>query len=85
MLCNYISALVKTGIVATDYEKFALVMACGPLFDMQRRSFGRQIYANILGRSVDAITPDTMSALKTVLSSYDIAVDTLRHIDHSVC
>ncbi|XP_059473494.1 apolipoprotein D-like [Neocloeon triangulifer] len=82
---NYWESLTKTGIVATDYENFALVMACGPLFDIQRRSFGRQIYANILGRGVDSIPPATMTALKNVLSSYDIDLDTLRHVDNSSC
>jgi len=82
---SWFSGLVKTGIVATDYEHFALVMACGPLFDLQRRSFGRQIYANVLGRSVDAVSPDTMVALKNVLSSYDVDLDGLRHVDNTIC
>ncbi|CAB3368537.1 Hypothetical predicted protein [Cloeon dipterum] len=82
---NYWESLVKTGIVATDYESFALVMACGPLFDMDRRSFGRQIYANILARSTEAIHPTAMTALKNMISSYDINLDSLKYVDHSSC
>ncbi|XP_065335875.1 apolipoprotein D-like [Cloeon dipterum] len=73
-----------TSILATDYENYAIVVACAPQFDAETKTFGRSLYAQILGRST-SLSEDTYSTLKNVLSGYDISIDLIKNIDNTNC
>jgi hypothetical protein len=71
----------KKSIIATDYETYALSVACRPTFNSETKEFGRDLIAHIYARG-KTLSEETLKTLKSTLTSYDIAYDSIKMMVH---
>jgi len=78
---NSYSEVYKQSIIATDYNTYALYVACRPVFDAQNKNFDRKIYAEIWARQGVTLSKDTLDTLTSVLASYDIDTTDIKTVE----
>ncbi|CAB3383356.1 Hypothetical predicted protein [Cloeon dipterum] len=76
------SPVYKQAIVATDYDTYALFLACRPTFNEETKEFGRDLHATILSRTT-TLPEEKLKTLKSLLTSYDIEYDSIKLADNS--
>ncbi|XP_034242997.1 bilin-binding protein-like [Thrips palmi] len=80
---NTYSAIYKTSIVATDYNTYALYLACKPVFNAETKTYGRTLFSEIWTRKDVTLSKDTMDTLTNILSSYDIDATSIKTIERN--
>ncbi|XP_065341741.1 apolipoprotein D-like [Cloeon dipterum] len=76
------TAVYKQAIVATDYDTYAVFVACRPTFNEESKEFGRDLHATILSRTT-TLPEEKLKTLKSLLTSYDIEYDSIKRADSS--
>jgi len=71
--------------VATDYDNYAVVVACKAAFDETTKTFGRHLKGGILARPNKSLPSETVAVLKNLLTSYDIEESEIINVDQTNC
>ncbi|CAG2065783.1 unnamed protein product [Timema podura] len=78
------SGIYKQAIVATDYDTFAVFVACRPIFKEDTKTFDRHLIGHIWARE-STLKPDVIATLKSILIGYDVDPADIHDIDRSNC
>jgi Lipocalin / cytosolic fatty-acid binding protein family len=73
-----------TGVIATDYETYAVIGACAPSYTAATHEFGQSLYVQILSRTT-SLPKQTMEMLKSILTGYKVKYEDIKYIDHTNC
>ncbi|PSN55420.1 hypothetical protein C0J52_11092 [Blattella germanica] len=74
----------KQSIVATDYDSYAVIVACRHIFDDKTKAFGRDLMAQVWSRN-QTLTKDVQDVLVSFLSGYDVDPDSIKIVDRTNC
>ncbi|XP_069692730.1 apolipoprotein D-like [Periplaneta americana] len=78
------NGVYKQSVVATDYDNFAVFMACRPLFDPATKGFGRSMMAQIWGRN-ETLSKEVQDTLLSFLAGFDVDSESIQIVDRSNC
>ena len=78
---NFVTAVFKQSIVATDYDTHAVSILCNPTFNSETKEFGRDMMAYIYSRG-KTMSEETLKTLKSIVMSYDIEYDSIKTVVH---
>lgn len=76
-------AVHRGAIIATDYDNYAAVILCAPLYDSAKNKFEASVWGYIWARS-STLDDDTFNVLKNILVDHGIDAAEIKDMRNSM-